>query len=179
MEQLVEETADVSATVRSKWVQQLPGIISSNPYLTTEINQIISTCLHKCLIDTDERVREAACLCINDITYPVFVSKLATPEIMKTLFQLIREKNVVIRQTSVQILGSIYSKNMKSEDREEISEELQKLIESIPNQLLSLVYINNKNITFLVDLCVLRHYWKCLNPILANELKDWYDFTKN
>ena len=150
----LKKTADVSATVRSKWVQQLPGIISSNPYLTTEINQIISTCLHKCLIDTDERVREAACLCINDITYPVFVSKLATPEIMKTLFQLIREKNVVIRQTSVQILGSIYSKNMKSEDREEISEELQKLIENIPNQLLSLVYINNKNITFLVDLCV-------------------------
>ncbi|RCK67573.1 Sister chromatid cohesion protein PDS5 [Candida viswanathii] len=150
----LKKTADVSASVRSKWVQQLPRIISCNTNLTTEINQMLSTCLHKCLVDTDERVREAATVAISEIPYLQFVSKLATPEIMKTLFQLIREKHSGIRQTSVEILSSTYSKNMKAESSADISEQLQTLITSIPNQLLSLVYINNKNITSLVDVSV-------------------------
>ncbi|KAL6452729.1 PDS5 Sister chromatid cohesion protein PDS5 [Candida maltosa Xu316] len=146
----LKRTTDVSPIVRSQWVQSLPEIVSKNPFLTSEINQMLSTCLHKCLIDSNEKVRESACLSASEIPYQQFMDKLATPDILQTLFELVREKNDTIRETSITVLNSIYSKFVLNDTDDQT--ELTKLISSIPNQILSLMYIDRPSITALVDL---------------------------
>lgn len=155
----LKKTSDVSSNVRSKWVQQVPSIICSNNYTTTEINQMLSACVHKCLVDTEEKVREAACVCLSEVPYQQFISKMATTELVNTLFKLTREKHASIRKLSIKILGSYYASYMKAEKnmQSEIETELKDSILSIPNQILSLVYINNKEITTLVDLAVFEN----------------------
>ena len=58
----------------------------------------------------------------------------------------------------------------------EIGTELKDSILSIPNQILSLVYINNKEITTLVDLAVFEDMLPILDLNPETMLKDWFSF---
>ena len=58
----------------------------------------------------------------------------------------------------------------------EIGTELKDSILSIPNQILSLVYINNKEITTLVDLAVFEDMLPILDLNPETVLKDWFSF---
>ncbi|KGU13850.1 sister chromatid cohesion protein PDS5 [Candida albicans 19F] len=176
----LKKTSDVSSNVRSKWVQQIPNIICSNNYTTTEINQMLSACVHKCLVDTEEKVREAACVCLSEIPYQHFINKIATTELINTLFQLTREKHASIRKISIKTLGSYYASYMKVEKNtsSEIGTELKDSILSIPNQILSLVYINNKEITTLVDLAVFEDMLPILDLNPENRVERLVQFYR-
>ncbi|KAK6464717.1 precocious dissociation of sister chromatids [Scheffersomyces coipomensis] len=159
----LKRTTDVSPSVRDKWVSQLPAILNSTGTFTTEVNTALTSCLHKCLLDTDEKVRESACACIDKVSFENFTNRVCNKTILQTLFQLTREKQLKTRNLSIRILASLYDKYLGATNsgkivnfgnhQEDESNELQLLIsEGIPNQILSLVYINDVNITASVDL---------------------------
>ncbi|KAG5421505.1 PDS5 [Candida metapsilosis] len=150
----LKKTNDISHYVRALWVNLIPDILLNNQYVANDISHVLADELKKCMVDTDHRVREAACVALDKIPYDVFITKVANKEILETLSQLIREKHKNIRSTSIKVLSSIYHRHAQSEaDNNEIQldQDLKKLILDIPNQILSLIYINDKNITALVD----------------------------
>ncbi|CAI5757995.1 unnamed protein product [Candida verbasci] len=153
----IKKIYDVNQQVRCKWVEQLPNILINNTYLTNKINEVISSSAYKCLLDTEEKVREAACSAIQTIPFNRFVDGIASKEIIEAFFQLIREKHSDIRETSIEIVSSIYIKSteLEEEGRElDCDPEIKKLILTIPNQVLSLIYINKNNISSAVDFAI-------------------------
>ncbi|CCG22186.1 Pds5 protein [Candida orthopsilosis Co 90-125] len=150
----LKKTNDVSHYVRTLWVNLIPGIFVNNQYLTNDISRILSDEFKKCMVDTDHRVREAACVALSKIPYDIFITKVANKEILQILSQLIREKHKNIRSTSIQVLSSIYynhTQHVVDHDEVQSDQDLKNLINDIPNQILSLIYINDKSITALVD----------------------------
>ncbi|RLV93031.1 Sister chromatid cohesion protein PDS5 [Spathaspora sp. JA1] len=137
----LRKTSDISPVVRSKWVEQIPAIITHNKYLSLENTSALSTCLHKCLVDIDDKVRMAGCISIKQIPND---KKFLTKDILQDLFQTIREKNMIIRNASIEILGKLYNNTLSDS-------ELGELINNIPSQILNLIYINDKEINCMVD----------------------------
>ncbi|KAI5953642.1 PDS5 [Candida jiufengensis] len=147
----LKKASDISTLVRISFVQHLPNIIANNSYITSEISSIISNEINKCLLDTDPKVREATCNALSSVSFQNLI-KLLNKDILQTLFQLIREKHKNIRITSINLLASIYNNYIKETDDASIDKTTSEIIIEIPNQILSLIYINDKNITALVDM---------------------------
>ncbi|CUM64062.1 uncharacterized protein PRCAT00001650001 [Priceomyces carsonii] len=161
----LKKTTDISSYVRVKWVEQVPAVIACPSSSTSEISSSLSACLNKCLLDSDEKVRLAACRCVEKISFELFTYKICSRSIMSTLSHLTREKNADIRNYSIRIFGNIFDMYMRAKasnkiinfglSKEEDSAELENLIShGIPNQILSLIYINDRSITAAVDSCL-------------------------
>lgn len=164
----LKKTTDICPAVRQKWVELLPGMVKVQNFKTYEICLSVRKCLHKCLLDTDEKVRLSACKAIADIPFDLLINKVCHEDIVSTLFHLTREKNIDIRKSAIRLLGHMYDLYMLRiiEDKsidfghlEEIEiEKLEDSIKNIPNQILTLVYINDKSINADVDFCVFEHF---------------------
>lgn len=174
----LKKTLDVSPAVRCKWVEQLPQIINSSNSSTSDISTELCNGVTKCLLDTDERVRLTACISIERIPFDKFTSRVCNKNIMSTLSQLIREKNPEIRNEIIKILGNLYNQYFEAKANNKVldfgsnnevdSNELEKSIYyGIPNQIISLIYINDKNITSAVDICIFEK----LLPFESNGIK--------
>lgn len=174
----LKKTLDVSPAVRCKWVEQLPLILSSSNLSTSDISTELCNGLTKCLLDTDEKVRLMACITIEKIPFDKFTTKVCNKNIMNTLSQLIREKNPEIRNEIIKILGNIYNQYSEAKssnqildfgnNNEEETNELERMIYyGIPNQIISLIYINEKSITAAVDVCLFEK----LLPFENNAIK--------
>lgn len=161
----LKKTLDVSPIVRCKWIEQLPQIINSQNSSTSTIINELSNGVTKCLLDTEERVRLTTCISMTKITFEKFTSKVCTKNVIQTLLQLIREKSSEIRNEVIKILGNLYNQFVGAKlsrivvdfgnNSEEETKSLEELIlNDIPNQILSLIYINDKSITASVDLCL-------------------------
>ncbi|KAI5955434.1 PDS5 [Candida margitis] len=153
----LKKTNDVSHYVRTLWVSLIPSIFTNNQFLTNDVCHVLADEFKKCMVDTDHRVRDAACVALSKIPYDTFITKVVNKEILQTLSQLIREKHKHIRSTSIQVLSSIYHSHAQhsvGNDQVQLDQDLNNLIKEIPNQILSLIYINDKNITALVDECL-------------------------
>ncbi|KAG7661421.1 PDS5 [[Candida] subhashii] len=170
----LKKTSDISPDVRASWIKKFAPIISSNIYTTTEVNSAFSTCLKKCLLDTEEKVRATAISSLEQVPLPKLTANVINTSVLQTLFQLIRERSHAIRNSAIRLLGSLYDyyeKHLEDNGNEitfsndEESKELDKIIKTIPNQILSLVYINDKDITAIVDLCLFDY----LAPISEND----------
>lgn len=159
----IQKTLDVSPAVRAKWVEQVPDILAS--MVTTEMASELCNGLSKCLVDTNEKARFAACKAIERIPFTTFTNKVCNESIMNTFFQLIREKNPDIRDKVVRILADIYDKYLSQVSNDTAvdfgnldSEHVLKLedliVSGIPNHLLQLNYINEKSITTAVDIAL-------------------------
>lgn len=160
----LKKTLDVSSTVRSKWIEQLPLIFNNQHNATSEVATELCNGLNKCLLDVDEKVRLFSCISIEKVPFEKF-TRICNKEIMTTLFQLIRERNPDIRNQAIKVLSNhcnqyfnAVEKNEKidfgGKGKEESDELEQEIFQQIPNQLLSLIYINQKDITSSVDLCL-------------------------
>ncbi|KAI5958304.1 PDS5 [Candida theae] len=159
----LKKTNDISHYVRALWVNLIPDIYINNQYLTNDLCRVLASELKKCMVDTDHRVREAACIAISKIPHDTFITKVANKEILQILSQLIREKHKNIRSTAINVLSSIYHHHAQlqagrddvdgSHNHEQLllDHELEQMITDIPNQILSLIYINDKTIIALVD----------------------------
>ncbi|KAI5966449.1 PDS5 [Candida pseudojiufengensis] len=146
----LKKSSDISPQVRISFVQSLPNIISNNQFVTSDICTILSNEYKKCLLDTDQKVRDATCTSLSSLSFPNLL-RLLNNDILQILFQLIREKVKNIRVTSINLLSSIYQNYIQQSDDSFIETAVKKSISEIPNQILSLIYINDKNITALVD----------------------------
>ncbi|CUM53820.1 uncharacterized protein AC631_00245 [Debaryomyces fabryi] len=174
----LKKTLDVSPAVRCKWVELLPQIINSSNSSTSDIATELCNGLTKCLLDTDERVRLTACISIERIPFDKFTNRVCNKNIMSTLSQLIREKNPEIRNEIIKILGNFYNQYFEAKANNRVldfgsnneidSKELEKSIYyGVPNQIISLIYINDKNITSAVDICIFEK----LFPFESNSIK--------
>ncbi|KAG2732527.1 hypothetical protein G9P44_004944 [Scheffersomyces stipitis] len=175
----LKKTTDVSPAVRAKWVEQVPGIIGSSSSSTTEVNNALCGCLHKCLLDTDERVRAAACKSIESVSFENFTNRLCNKSILQTLSHLTREKNPKIRNSAISIFSSLYDNyeqtvvknqvvNFGSHSENEATVLQRFISQDIPNQLLSLMYINDPGINHVVDISI---YDKLLPISESNTVK--------
>ncbi|ODQ81888.1 hypothetical protein BABINDRAFT_6525 [Babjeviella inositovora NRRL Y-12698] len=148
----MKKTLDVSPRVRAEWVKQAANMVLmvSTSHLPEEIVHGIS----KCLLDSDERVRFAACRAIARVPSAKLVATvLATDKtLLKTLAQLIRERHPEIRTTVVQVLATLYDDCFPKLFQGD--ESLDALVGWIPEQILNLIYINDRNINSLVDMAV-------------------------
>lgn len=168
----LKKTSDISPEVRAAWMKKIAPIVCSNAYTTSEVNAAFSACLKKCLLDTDEKVRTAAVSSLEGIPFSKLATKVINVQILQTLFQLTRERNPTIRNTTIKLLCSLYDNHAKCIESDNTitfsnnneSEEISQLIKTIPNQILGLVYINDKDITAVVDMCLFDY----LVPISEN-----------
>lgn len=160
----LKKITDVSSLVRISWVEQFYTIISSSNITNSEIILSLKNCFHKCLIDIDEKVRLTTCNKIKLITFQIFTQKICDINIMKTLLHLSREKNLIISEMIINYLGFLYFEYQEAIDSNiiinfgihnelEISNLEIIFTKDIPNQILSLIYINNNYINALVDIC--------------------------
>ena len=149
----LKKSLDISSIVRSLWVTLLPNIVQNNQYLTTEINKLILAELKKCLMDSDHRVREAACRTFTLIPFEVLVTKYLDNEILSIIIKLMREKHRPIRNTAMEVTSSLYADyvDRKIESRVSFDENIEKAIKEIPKHVISLIYINDKDVNAMVD----------------------------
>ncbi|EGV66434.1 Sister chromatid cohesion protein pds5 [Yamadazyma tenuis] len=159
----LKKTLDVSSSVRCKWVEQVPMIINNASSLTSEVTTELCRGLNKCLLDSDEKVRLASCISIEKVPFESF-TRIFNKDTMEILSQLIRERNSDIRKQAIvtlsnrcnQYFGSIVNNQVidfggKNKEESELEESSFK---QIPNQLLSLIYIDDKDINSTLDVCL-------------------------
>lgn len=157
----LKKSADASASVRAVWVALLPTILDSSS-ITTEMADELRANIKKCLIDSSEKVRLAACNAIESLHFPTFTSKLVDEKLLLTMFSLLRERNDEIRTLVIRCLSYVYDNYMKSfmdEDvvdfgslkATEVSRVESMIKNQFPNHFLQLNYINNTSITTAVD----------------------------
>lgn len=160
----LKKSSDMSPLVRAKWVEQVPGILCSQS-VTSDLTTDLGSGLIKCLSDTNEKVRFAACKAIEGLPFVVFTSKVCTKQSLTTLLQLIREKNADIHNVTIQILANTYDSYLNLLDREEVVDfgnmneadvhEVEKLLKTdLPNALLQLNYVNDKSLTATIDIAL-------------------------
>lgn len=161
---LVRKATDVSPMVRGKLSEQIPNIIDSSNNPTSEVNTVISNLLCKGLMDVDEKVRIKSCKALSAISFTSFKDRVCNKNLLSTLNLKVREKCSEVRKHSIQYLSSIYKNYCKYEysldgqklgfgsHSEQECKELEHMINEIPTIVLSLTYINDKNINYQVDL---------------------------
>ncbi|ODV64256.1 sister chromatid cohesion factor PDS5 ASCRUDRAFT_28895 [Ascoidea rubescens DSM 1968] len=176
----LKKTLDISPQVRIKWIEESSKILVSRTDLIADISNGIS----KSLIDSDEKVRLSACKMLNENLQPsVFISRFSNNiTIMKTLGQLVREKHSEIRNEAIKILGNLYNyaindlisldldnfstikqKDNKKDDSSDLNNK-NDLVSWIPNSIFNLIYINDKEINYSVDITLFEHFF----PIESN-----------
>lgn len=174
----LSKTMDISPLVRAKWVEQLPDIINGAKSSSSAITLELRNGLTKCLVDANDKVRFIACRSVERLDFEVFTSVICSKVIMNTFFNLIREKNADIRKRAIRILSDIYDRyynsvsnnvviNFGDHKEEEISELESMISEGIPNHILALNYINDKDITVFVDIILFEK----LLPFEVNTIK--------
>lgn len=165
-------TTDISPAVRIKWVEQYSQIIKIANTATSEVSNQLNKCFYKCLIDSNDNVRSMACKSLEEIPFEIFTNRVCNVEILKGLTQCTREKNPLIRNQAIKTLGSIYNNYQKAieagnvldfgvNDEEQSAIFSEKISSGIPNDLLSLYYINDKLINVVVDTTI----YEALLPI--------------
>ncbi|CAH6722124.1 sister chromatid cohesion protein Pds5p [[Candida] jaroonii] len=159
----LKKTLDISTNVRCKWVEEVSNIVN-NCATSSEISNELCNGLNKCLIDSDEKVRLVSCLAIEKIPFEK-LTRFCNKNIMITLTQLMREKHQDIRSQAIKILGNQCNKyfdcllnneviDFGSKNSEEVAQLEEEIFQKIPNQTLSLLYINDKDINAQVDICL-------------------------
>ncbi|KAH3669480.1 hypothetical protein OGAPHI_001601 [Ogataea philodendri] len=141
----LKKPLDKSPHVRSFWVKSAIQVISKKPSIASEL----SGGLVKTLVDSDERTRLTTVRELSNINPSVFISKVANKTIMNTLGQLVREKHSEIRSSCLQLLGNIYDSNFDLLYKGDPT--LDQLVGWIPDDVLKLVYINDKTVNAQVD----------------------------
>lgn len=163
-ENWLKKSSDVSPVVRAKWVEQVPEALCAQS-VTSDTTGQLSVSLAKCLSDTNERVRFAACKACELLPFAVFASKVCTEISLRTLFQLVRERNLDIHSVAVRMLADIYNTYLDLLERDEVvdygnlkEEEIHKVEElltrELPNTLIQLNYVNDKALTAIVDVAL-------------------------
>lgn len=163
----LKKTLDVSLQVRCKWLDLIPSIVTSN--CTSEMANELSNGVTKCLLDTDDRVRLAACRCLSNVSFESFTTTIGSVDILNTLSLLIRESQSEIREQSLEILGNFYNQYyiLMSTDhsidygthaQDESNDLSHIIVNDVPNHVLSLIYINDKSINAAVDLCLFEKF---------------------
>ncbi|KAG7898933.1 hypothetical protein KL935_003941 [Ogataea polymorpha] len=140
----LKKPLDKSPHVRSFWVRSAVQAVNANPDLAAEL----ASGLIKTLVDSDERTRLTTVRELSNVSPGVFVSKLANKTIMNTLSQLIREKHAEIRSSCLQLLGSLYNAQF---DEIYKNDAVTELLGWVPDDVLKLVYINDKTVNAQVD----------------------------
>lgn len=156
----LKKSSDQSVLVRETWVKHVSPIIVA--HTTSEMSSQLATGLSKCLIDVDETVRLASCEVFDLMPFEVFTSKVCTTTNLDSLHALTREKDVRIRNKAIGFLAHVYNDYMSltaakevpdfgNRGNAEISKIESKITSEIPEKLLQLNYINDKQITSIVD----------------------------
>ncbi|KAG7816524.1 hypothetical protein KL928_004566 [Ogataea angusta] len=140
----LKKPLDKSPHVRSFWVKSAVQVVNTNPDLAAEL----AGGLIKTLVDSDERTRLTTVRELSNVSPGVFVSRLANKSIMSTLGQLIREKHAEIRSSCLQLLGTLYNTHFDDIYKED---SVTELLGWIPDDVLKLVYINDKTVNAQVD----------------------------
>lgn len=155
------KSSDVSATIRSGWAQQVVPILSSQTITTEELRKLCSN-FTKCLLDSNEKVRLAACKAVRALPMSLFMNKLISQEALQALLVLCREKHVDIRNEAINFISELYNYSLErtlqgkvidygSLDKTEISRVEDLIASSIPNTIIHLNYVNDKLLTATAD----------------------------
>lgn len=181
----LKKTLDGASSVRSKWVEQVPLIINSSK-ANSDVTAELCNGLNKCLLDTDERVRLVSCKSIEQIPFDKY-TRICDLNMMNTLFQLIRERSTDIRNQTIKLLSNHYNEYLNfciensvldfGNKNDQESSQLEADLKKIPNKILSLIYINDKNITSNVDLTLFEKLLPFENNTIkrVNRLCDLYN----
>ncbi|KAG7752164.1 hypothetical protein KL911_003962 [Ogataea haglerorum] len=140
----LKKPLDKSPHVRSFWVKSAVQVVNTNPDLAADL----AGGLIKTLVDSDERTRLTTVRELSNVRPGVFISKVANKTIMSTLGQLIREKHAEIRSSCLQLLGSLYNAHFDDIYKDD---NVTELLGWVPDEVLKLVYINDKTVNAQVD----------------------------
>ncbi|ODV83565.1 hypothetical protein CANARDRAFT_202839 [[Candida] arabinofermentans NRRL YB-2248] len=141
----IKKPLDRSPQVRSTWVKSTGEVLIARSDVVNDITKG----LMKTLVDSDEKVRLVTVKQFLAIPPEIFLQKVANEAIMSTLSQLVREKHADIRNSSLSLLGTLYSSMF--DKLYQGDEKLDKLVSWIPDDIFKLIYINDRSINAQVD----------------------------
>lgn len=175
---LLRKATDISPLVRGKLAEQIPKFIDSANNPTTETNTVITNLVCKGLMDVDERVRIKTCKSLSTIKFGDIKDRLCNKNLISTLNLNVREKSPEVRNLSIQILSNVYENYCKHETNSSFGthseiecEEIELMIKQIPSTILSLTYINDKNINYQVDISL----FESLTPLAESSSRKRVD----
>lgn len=139
---------DKSAAIRIAWVQSTPAIITNRTDIVTEVAKNLSDKLS----DPDEKVRIAACAAIGELSVDTIAAKLDKSFSFDVLFERLRDKKPQVRQEAFKVVGKLY-KNAYPQIEKGDSVYI-KLFAQIPQKVFDQVYLNDKEVNELIDICL-------------------------
>lgn len=148
----LSKIADINAKVRIEWVKSIPRVIASRD----DINDDISKCLSKTLIDTEENVRLQSIQTLAEIKTELIWNRLKDPNLFREVAHLIRDKCKDVRETCISYVSAFYDQSIKQGYFDRLGNDQNyssflTVVKEIPSNVLNLYYINDVNINLQVD----------------------------
>lgn len=145
----IKRPLDRSVEVRKSWMKSALKVLQKQP----TICQQVSGGVLKLLVDTNASVRLSTLTQLRQVKGSEFMEHLNTQSMMKTLFQLMREKHSEIRHVSIQLLANLYNQVFSGLN----TADDHKLIRNIPEQILNLTYINSEEVRKEMDFALFEY----------------------
>ncbi|QPG73730.1 hypothetical protein FOA43_001043 [Brettanomyces nanus] len=136
----IKKPLDRSTLVRIAWIRATTGIIEAR----TDIASDLRDGLLKTLLDSDERVRLVTVTEFARLDSAIFLQRAVTDTSMDTLKQLMREKHPEIRNAAISLLSVTFNNVF--------GKPLNSLVDFVPDEIMKLVYINDRDVNAQVDL---------------------------
>ncbi|KIW02399.1 uncharacterized protein PV09_06219 [Verruconis gallopava] len=150
---------DKSAVVRAAWASAVGRIILTSAGgvgLSVEDEQSLSKAFADCLMDVDEKVRHNAVKAIERFDYEDIIQKLGNlggvddeGSILGNLAERVKDRKKDVRNDALKLLGRIWGVAVGAIGQG--SEQTAKLFGSIPSKILCTYYINDLEISVVVD----------------------------
>ncbi|KAK9475982.1 armadillo-type protein [Lipomyces japonicus] len=139
---------DKNSQIRAKWAEGCTYILANR---TDVVKGIIEGLTMK-LIDSDERVRLSTIKAIGQLDYKTIINKLRDENLLTNLAERAKDKRPAVRIESIALLGKLYDlayDDIATQDNEIVSQ-----LGWIPDRILDLFYLNEKDVNVLIDHCI-------------------------
>ena len=142
----LKKPLDISVEIRISWLGGLVDILESR----TDIILDVVNGLLKTMIDSNDKVRLNTIVSLSKLKPSTFLQSVLNGTLTDTLFKLLREKSVAIRDEVIRLLAALYNYSTGYDNYDNYVK--IEFIHKIPDNILKLVYINDNLINSEIDL---------------------------
>lgn len=141
----LKKPLDISVEIRICWLGGLVDILEYRNDITSDVvNGLLKT-----MIDSNDKVRLNTIMSLSKLKPSTFLQSVVNGTLTDTLFKLLREKSVPIRDEVLRLLAALYNYSTGYDQYIKLE-----FIRKIPDNILKLVYINDNLINSEVDLAL-------------------------
>lgn len=141
---------DKDPKIRTAWTEGAYNIILNRS--DQAVKDVVPLLLER-VNDSDEHVRQAACMCLGEFPIETFVNKFPVDDdgtCLSVLSERIRDKKHLVRTTAFETVGKIYNGAYEHE-------KAYPMFSWIPTSLYETLLLNDKDVNELLDTTLFRH----------------------